>query len=357
MWIDIAKAFGIFFIVLGHVCKADYMTDPLRLFCYSFNAQIFFIISGITFLGINALDDESIENQKVLQRIMKWEKRIIVPYLVWGTFSIIVYWAMGRLHLLEGEDTGILSNILGMIYGNSNSDYFQWNRPLWFLPCLFCIYVMWLCTVKLVCRFGRVGKDKTIIYALCCIVVFVCGKILEYNRLHNYMPWHFDTAIYVYPLMGIGIIYKNITSNKVKIDRSPFFRALIGLVLIGSGLLMGAGSVFTDLRQGVFNGYLRFYLVSIVESFGFIMLSKSLFKSRILEYIGERTLPILLMHKFPILFFQRVCPIIRDILEDGNVIVEFGISVIVIGMCIMVSNVFERVCPIVIGMKAKSRSK
>lgn len=34
-WIDISKAIGIFFIVLGHVCKANYRTDPIRLFCYS----------------------------------------------------------------------------------------------------------------------------------------------------------------------------------------------------------------------------------------------------------------------------------------------------------------------------------
>ena len=43
-WIDYAKAFAIFFVVIGHVDTGNYFTDWI----YSFHMPLFFFLSGIT---------------------------------------------------------------------------------------------------------------------------------------------------------------------------------------------------------------------------------------------------------------------------------------------------------------------
>ena len=44
-WIDIAKALGIFLIVLGHTLRAG----KVHLIVYTFSVPLFFIISGLVF--------------------------------------------------------------------------------------------------------------------------------------------------------------------------------------------------------------------------------------------------------------------------------------------------------------------
>ena len=44
-WLDIAKGFGIFFIVWGHVLR----TGHFRTYLYAFNVALFFFLLGYTF--------------------------------------------------------------------------------------------------------------------------------------------------------------------------------------------------------------------------------------------------------------------------------------------------------------------
>ena len=44
LWIDYAKAFAMFFVVIGHVNSGNYLTNWI----YSFHMPLFFFLSGIT---------------------------------------------------------------------------------------------------------------------------------------------------------------------------------------------------------------------------------------------------------------------------------------------------------------------
>ena len=70
-----------------------------------------------------------------------------IPYLFWGIVSILIYALMGRLTVnalnMDQSHFEIGSNVISLIYGNSDTGYFEWNRPLWFLPCLFLVELLW----------------------------------------------------------------------------------------------------------------------------------------------------------------------------------------------------------------------
>lgn len=180
-WIDISKAIGIFFIVLGHVCKANYRTDPLRLFCYSFNAQLFFLLSGITFLGVIEINSKDFCARSFKDQCFLWFKRLVCPYLIWGVISVVVYWGMGLIGIIR-DDYSLFRNFLGLIYGNSNSEYFQWNRPLWFLPCLFCASFIWLLILKLPISIRKDNRNVLKFVTAFTGVFFVVGGVQRYSE-------------------------------------------------------------------------------------------------------------------------------------------------------------------------------
>lgn len=132
-WLDIAKCIGIVAIVLGHSS-----TGYINNICYSFNSIIFFILSGITFCRIRGNYDGRFcfDNRGVKKFYITLFRTILIPYLVWGGISIIIYEVVEKfvtLQLnLEQNYFAVIYNIIGLIYGNSESGFFEWNRPLWF---------------------------------------------------------------------------------------------------------------------------------------------------------------------------------------------------------------------------------
>ena len=348
-WLDIAKAIGMFFIVLGHVCIAD-INAPLRVFCYSFNAQMFFLLSGITFLGIKPISYDKVSIISVRTQIELWGKRLILPYLIFGGISILLYFFMGSLGVIEGEDVRILPNLVGMFYGNSKSEYFQWNRPLWFLPCLVLTYMLWLLVIKMIYKVERSKKEEILLYFIFIIGVFSVGFLFEPLCRGIQLPFHMETVVFVFPFVGIGIIYKNYLLEQIGLIKNSM-KLVLGIIFLMMSLNLGSATWLTNLRQEQFHGYLRFYTVSILVSVAIIFFSYAIKQNALLEYVGKRTLPILLMHKFPVLFFQKMCPWIKTEIAKGSVIIEVLVTIITIFMCIIAGAIIEKYIPWSIGVK------
>ncbi len=76
-WLDIAKGFGIIFIVWGHVLR----TGHFRTYLYAFNVALFFFLLGYTF-----------KYGTLLKEFFKKRfLRTMVPYYIWATISIIIF--------------------------------------------------------------------------------------------------------------------------------------------------------------------------------------------------------------------------------------------------------------------------
>lgn len=347
-WLDIAKCIGIFFIVLGHICKYNYREDPLRLFCYSFNAQFFFFVAGITFLGSKEISFEALNKRNSITFCRNQIYRLILPYFVWGAISIVIYFFLGKFHLVN-DDTSILPNMIGLMIADSTNEYFQWNRPLWFIPCLFILNYFWFLSCKV---FTFLHKNKN---QLNILVIGICGisfslsvLLIDFSETIS-LPWHIQSALFICPLMGLGILLKkwfqtfNHKKNSIKL--------FVFIMLIIISISCGSLTVFTDFRQSVFNGYIRFYAVSLCLSIAVIITGQIIKHNNIMQYIGKRTLPILLMHKFPVLFFQEICPGLNTLINRGNFCAEITCSVLTIMMCLGVSYFIEKYLPEIIGGK------
>lgn len=353
-FIDVAKGLGIIFIVLGHVCKAG-THSVLRIFCYSFNAQLFFFLSGLTFLGLGINCVESAKQPNGLKQVKKWVSRILVPYFIWGFISILIYCGLGVITKSTEDSLSFGKNIMALLYGNSNSDYFQWNRPLWFLPCIFIVYLLWYVVLRIIANLGKDAKRNQYILIMITIISYVFTIVLARMDFAIRLPFSTEVAIYMFPLFGFGLVIKNTLVRRGDITHHNYTRfrlAILSLLLFTIAITLGAATIRTGLRQVIFNGYLRFSAVTILECIAILLLAKLMEKNKILRYMGKRTLPILLMHKFPILFFQALVPFTKNFFEGEfayRTVAEITLTVVSIFMCLLVDRFIIKFCPIMHG--------
>lgn len=154
----------------------------------------------------------------------------------------------------------------------------------------------------------------------------------------------------------IGIIFKE----------KKFFDNFIGLkdgiiiIFLGIGALFGfinRDIIKTSLqvRQDIYGVHILYYFSAFLGIMGFSLLSQKIKKNKILEYCGRNSLSILVVHKFPVLFFQKLCPFTRNILEDSNSIMGICVGIIItiisIVMSLIICKGIKRVCPIMLNEK------
>ena len=167
---------------------------------------------------------------------------------------------------------------------------------------------------------------------------------------------HFENAVYMGWWFVLGIIF----------NVNNFFFRSIGLkngiivIFLGIGALFGfinRDIIKTSLqvRQDIYGVHVLYYLSAFLGIMGFSLLSQKIEKNKILEHCGRNSLSILVVHKFPVLFFQQLCPYTTNILEDSNSITGICIGIIITIISIVASLVvcegIKRVCPIMLNEK------
>lgn len=331
--IDIAKAIGIFLIVLGHTLTFG----NLRKFVYAFHVPLFFFLSGICF---SKKDNITFLKKKI--------KSLYFPYIIMSIISILIYSFMGK-YMDKGTSFNIWNNIFGMIYANPNLENMQWNQPLWFLPCLF----MQLFIINILENIINNNKYKQIIRVLFVIALTILGYILSAMKI--YLPLQLEAAMCMMIFTYLGILIKE---NKEKLKASKLCKILTSkrylyvvflIVTIGLCSLLVYNNETISVMQDKYGNYVMYSVVSILMIINIMIISKIINKiwkkQNIISYIGQNTLIILLLHKFPILFFQYICPLIKNILNKSdtffNNILAIVIAIIVIVMCIICKYILD----------------
>ncbi len=322
-WIDLARFFGIFYIVLGHTYVTEHF---LQLVVYLFEVPLFFAISGVTY--------KYKSNQ--LQFIKEKLIRLYLPYLFCSIVSIFIYLCLGSI---IGENVrldipNILNCLYGMIYANVSAGNMMWNRPLWFLPTLL---------VALILMNLIQALPKTWMKNVAAVVLSGIGYILSLQQI--FLPLQFETALSMLIWVYIGYTLKN---YYFKIDKewstTKKWIAMNILTVIGAGIgfYNGTISVMVDLYGKSIPLYLIDSFCMITATFLFCMIIKH---QSFLELIGRNTLTILLWHKFPILFFQKVCPGIKEFLASPNLLISepatFGVAIFSIISCLILKYIYD----------------
>lgn len=342
-YIDVAKGIGIFLIVLAHVLKNGY----IRQYIYSFHVPLFFLLSGVTY---NCKKDKK-----------EYWKRIItrnyVPYIVFSIVSILVFFVFGQIVAgkmnIEIIDGTLWDNIWGMIYGNSRNGLMKWNTPLWFLPCLLVVYLIADCFEMTFQKFGG-GRIILMLFSL----VFTWFVATRFRDLK--LPFGIETAVFMVSFFELGIIirendYVNMICKLVNNRVQLLFLALVFLALVIPLCYINGMAQVRIMILGKNIGL--FLMSSLCGIIGVVLLSVFFQESNAMVYLGRNTMPILLMHKFPVLFFQSIMPGTKLLLKNGDTLSGLLCAVVVsavsIRLCLVAGNVIANICPAIIGKKRR----
>lgn len=329
-WIDAAKAIGIFCIVFGHVLQ----TGILNKAVYTFHVPLFFFLSGVVF---------HYEEYDFLQLAKKQAKVLLYPYYIWAAFSIVVYFSMG--HFIGESLAGHMGYSLPETIYLSLIGYSPTNRPLWFLPCLYVMQLLLLCCIRLEAMLQKKQFFRCVVIVIC---IFFAGLYSYFP--HYKIPFAIDKAVALFPFIYSGyIVRKREGANEA--GKKQCFSAITFLLF---GLIIGiALNSQLDYRNLILGNPIFFYISAVACVIGICGICKCLRANKVLSYVGKNTMPILVLHKFPILFFQAICPYVKIMLGKNDLVWSVLVSGCTIVMCGIATEVLRYIYPASIGGNAR----
>lgn len=331
-WIDTLRAAAMFLIVLGHCFRAE---TALENWVYAFHVPLFLLISGMVF------SSEESFGRFVKKRVAT----LAIPYFCFALISIAIYAVIGDY----AEDsvanargaTSLLRNLLGMLWGNAKYNALRWNRPMWYLPMFFVMELagFWLLRLR---KLWQTAAELALLIAIAWVTYDIAPRVT--------LPWDLETVLYLCPLLIVGRLLRE---ARPFIENSrPFTRALLGLALLAAGTVLVPLNGRVKYSSDTYgNNYGLFLLIALTLAVGMLLLA-SLCSEGIapLNYVGRNTVGILVMHKFPIMFFV-VLPFTRAALKIYPNIASPIIAGLSIGMCMIAIEILRRIAPWSIGIQ------
>ena len=329
-WIDSAKFIGIFAIVLGHVLSEGF----IKHYLYSFHVPLFFFASGLTF---NVLD------KRFIPFIKRRFESLMIPFYIFSIISVAIFFVIEKLtpiSLSQFVDSGnIKESFLEILMGYCNA-----NRPLWFLPCFFTASIIAYVIIK------ATKNNKHCIIAT--IVFFIILQYLNNTFLHiSILPFKLETVITLLPFLMIGYLLKPLAQKLLgtKFKYHKLIYISISILLLLAGGLLGIYNKEAGYLGNYYGNTFIFYISALLTIFGVCIIGSFIYQIKIMNYIGQHTLPIMLMHKFPIEF---ICILfIKSPLKDSNFIIALSITIISIILCCLVELLILKICPFILGKR------
>lgn len=329
-WVDTARAIGIFAIVYSHAVFGE---GPAARLCYAFHVPLFCFCAGWVFHG---------EAEPFGAFAQRRARGILWPWLLFCLISIGIY-ALGARSVMnvlgEVKDSSPIHALTETLRG-----YCYANSPLWFLPCFFLQQLMLRLLTGLRSRRAWGAAAAALGVALACL----------YSRVeHPQLPWAVDTALILLPfaLMGYGLR----RMRPLTLPRGLHLAlAALALVCGGAvGLLLNTKVNYWDNEYGQ---PLLFYLGAGLMLWGLSALLSVLPRHpALLRRVGQDSQGILLMHKFPVLFFQVFVPFTIQPLRDASFPAAALVSAVSIALCCLACRVIRRFAPWALGGSGRKK--
>ncbi|MGM9670810.1 MAG: acyltransferase family protein [Oscillospiraceae bacterium] len=341
-WVDIAKCIGIVAIVLGHTIQGGY----LKKYVYSFHIPMFFFLQGTVF-SISHANDQ----QNFFTYLKHRSKSLLVPYYFFAIISTAAI--MVASHFIALPDRANISSPTQLIW-EILSGYCDANRPLWFLPCSFLMSIFGFACISVA---NKLRNPQHRLWFLLGIAFF-CALLLYINDsfAHVYnLFWKADTAVEMLPFFLFGYLAMECRCNEMLLRVPKGIKIGVSITFIFLGALSGLWNDEAGYL-GNYYGYISVFNCSAMLSIaGYLILAMLLPPFEMLVYVGQSTLPILLLHKFLITIFQYLIPYTKKKLLEHSVIVGIGVSAMAIAFCCIVQEILRRLCPILIGRSKEAK--
>ena len=306
-WIDRWKGCLISLVVLGHaVGGAEHFTsspyggslDDIYLCIYRFHMPAFFVLMGILW------HDENLNCNTMLKKI----KRLLVPYFTFGLISLLVYAVAynsfaSTIPKTSDRYSGFVSNfewssLMDLLLGRGIPE----NSVLWFLPCMFVVWLIYGC-------FNAICKRFWWNFVLCGIACVIEGFMSCYS-LGKSLPWGFNRFFEFIPFVIIGRYFfrKDELSNQ---------RKGIFLLFVVMGWLAYAMIAPIRIRDWSTLPYGVYYVFSLLRTL--LGVTLSLFTIQLLpnryfawlSLLGKMSLGIMLTHKWFVLALEMKVTCLR----------------------------------------------
>ena len=340
-WVDAAKGLAIFCIVYGHASRNEGL---LARMVYTFHVPMCVLITGYLY---------KVRQEHLWDHLRKTGYRLLLPYFVWSLISIGIYMVMGRLAAssFEAEFYTLKENLQFMLLGRSIG-----NAALWYLPFLFLCYLMMDLWVRLLRNLHLHSKASRLSIAALPVIlsVMLLAVYTRYQYVYNLdLPFGINNALFLFPFFWLGYLGS---------QRKPLPDGKIWLL---PALLLTAGSIYAGIRFNEPVEYMRltesdygsnvfvFYASAIVSAVCLCWICKILKRNRLLQWFGRNAMAILVMHKFPVLFFQVVLGDMGERFGNFRFLWYLLISLLSMSMCCAVGAFLHRYLPWTIGEHKK----
>lgn len=324
--IDALKAFGIFCIILGHnnySIAGDYV--------YSFHIPLFFFVSGLMF----DLNRYSSFWYFVKRRF----QNILIPYFLISFLLYIFWFFAGRKFGSSTQmDLSPVKNFIGIFYAQGGNEYMDWGIPMWFLPCLFLVSVLYYFLAK---------KSKAIIVS----VLFISGIIgyLIPKIIVSHLPWSIDIVFTAILFYGTGHLLKNFLLNEL-LQNKKSIKAISTLILaLTTNIAFFYLNGRIDISKGIYNNYIYLYLSGIGGTVFFLLLMNYLPKINIISYIGINTLLIMAFHLRAMTFIKFIQVYIIHLEFNMTAFLSFFYSFLQLGLLIPLIWLINKYLPLLNG--------
>lgn len=362
VWIDVWKGMLIFLVVLGHVTGGLYhyvdgwAAFPVRLifkFVYLFHIPAFFFIAGWV-QGMSASDDSADFGAFVKKRAV----RLLVPYAIWGVFSIVVFLSFASwAHLIQNGNDGYYNDtmfnfpwyrpFLSLLHGGGwpNREGLRFNGVLWFLPCMFLVLAIDRALRKF---FVNVAESLPVKVAFIVVVALVGGLVRENVKIA--LPFSMNRVLNMLAYLMIGRLLAA-GGWLDSLHRRPFY------LVLGWVLLMGIAWYVPDEYYLVtpFPWYVYMMLLGLagcVFSMATAKMVAEISPKKVVAIVaktGVASLGIMLSHKFFIMPMQAGYAAIAKLKWSIVLLAAISMSVIVTWVALCLTSLIRRHAPIVIG--------
>lgn len=208
--IDVVKGIGIILVVFAHV----YYEKNALVVIYSFHMPLFFLISGAMFRR---------EKYPCFGPFLKKRvRRLLVPYVIYEVLSICLLYGAERIYvgMFDIPRTEYMEFFRQILISNWSGTHV--NQPLWFLPALFLVEVLYY----------HLSKMPKPAMGAACVLLVSCGWILESGMLpfdNKLLPWSLDSALFAlgfYALGNLGWGPLQRAAGRIRESRNPALRAI-----------------------------------------------------------------------------------------------------------------------------------
>ena len=332
-WIDVARGLSMLLILYAHTIDGGKIISILQLFLVS----VFFVLSGMVW--------RQAPNMKTL--LMGLLKGVVIPYFFAGIVSIILYLCAGSL--FGKASIGFGDCIRGLFYANSRTGLMVWCRPLWFLPCLVVVRIIW----ELISHIKKTGLQYVVV-----LLIWAVAIVVYYTDLREWkLPWEFEVSLHALPYFVVGVMIK----RHFKIPKRGEIKIwiLLGVVAVCFGicvLMLHLNGNEHSFQYNHFGCYPLYVLGALAGTGMVIAVSMLIGKGKMLEWIGQNSLILLLWHKYPILLFQLTGfgkKIMADPDSPVSILVGIVVTLVAAALSMLVGYVFAWIIGRIHGKKGE----